>query len=474
MKKIVYIYIVLLGIILAQSGGSVGSAASREAALGDAATATARGVYSIGINPANLTLRQYHSAEIASVLPLPNFSVMAGSEVMTFEDFNYFFGAKKIGSKKVGKILNDADKARLISLFAKGEALQSEMSINLFSFAIQLPEIGSAFAVGIKDRFSANGNIDDGLIRFALNGNEVGKKEKFSNFSFESVYLREYTLSFSKNISYLLQGNVKSLHAGITVKYISGFAYGKLERANISIETTKDTKLDVIGDILTKSAVSPDFGINYDFEKINKKENYTPFPTPAGSGFGFDLGITAEINNAITAAIAVTDIGSVNWNKETVQYQMDGKKVISDFTKKENVDSLKDIFDMKGKYIGEFSSNLATSLHLGVKVRLDKLKQLGIDQKLMVALDYHQGFNNGYFNSKDPRFSFGCEWQPSHWFMFRNGLTFGGRFGFRWNIGVGFDIGLLEFNLTTTDFNNLLQNNKANRLGVNFGTRWKF
>ncbi|MFA8344443.1 MAG: DUF5723 family protein [Rhodothermaceae bacterium] len=474
MKKILYIYIILLGIILAQSGGSVGTAASREAALGDAATATARGVYTIGFNPANLTLGQYHSMEIATVLPLPNFSVMAGSEVMTFEDFDYFFGAKKIGSKKVGRALTDADKARLQSLFTQGEALQSEMSLNLFSFSIQVPEIGSAFAIGIRDRFSANGLIDSDLVGFALNGNEVGKKETFSNFSFESVYLREYSFSFSKNLTSLLKKEVKSLHAGVTFKYISGFAYGKLERANMSIETTSDTKLHVIGDVLTRSAVSPDFGVEYDFEDITKKEDYTPFPTPAGSGFGIDLGITAEINRAITAAISITDIGSVNWDKETVEYRMDGEKLISDFTKKENVDSLEEIFDMKGKYIGEFSSDLATALHIGVKVRVDKLEGIGLDQKLMVAFDYHQGLNDGPFNSEDPRFSFGCEWQPAHWFMFRNGLTFGGRFGFRWSMGFGFDSGLLEFNLTTTDFNSLLLNNGAGRAGVNFGTRWKF
>lgn len=473
MKKIL-IYIIFLSYVFAQAGGSVGTTASREAALGDAATATARGVYAIGVNPANLTLGQYHTTEIATVFPLPNFSIMAGSEVVTFEDFNYFFGADIRDGKKVGRKLNDSDKKRLQDLFAKGDAVQTEFSLNLFSIAIQLKNIESAFAFSIKDRFAANGKISDDFVGFILNGNEVGTIQSFEDFALESVYLREYAFSFSKDLSYLFDRSIKSLHAGITLKYISGMAYGKIEHANLSIETTADRKLHVIGDILTRSAVSPDFGIEYDFEDVSKEENFNFFPTPAGSGFGFDFGVTAEINKAITAGLVITDIGSVNWDQETVEYRMDGNKIISDFTEKENRDSLEEIFDMKGKYIGEFSSDLSTALHMGVKVRLDKLDGINMDQRLLLAFDYHQGFNDGPFNSKDPRFSFGCEWQPAHWFMFRNGMTFGGRFGFRWSMGFGFDTGLLEFNLTTTDFNSLLQNNAASRAGVNFGTRWKF
>lgn len=474
MKKIIFIYIILLGILVAQTGGSVGTAASREAAMGDAATATARGVYAINYNPANLTLGQYHSTEIATIFPLPNISVMAGSDVMTFEDFNYFFGGIKENGKTVGRNLNAADKTRLKELFSNGDIAQTEFSLNLFSIAFQIPSIQSAFAFAIKDRFAANSQISEEFIGFVLNGNEVGEKQSFNDFGLESVYLREYSVSFSKNITSLLSRQVKSLHAGITLKYISGIAYGKLEHANLSIETTSDRKLHVIGDVLTHSAVSPDFGIEYDFEDITKEQDFQPFPTPAGTGFGVDLGITAEINRAITAAISITDIGSVTWDKGTVEYRMDGEKLISDFTKKENVDSLEEIFDLNGKYIDEFSSDLSTALHFGVRVRIDKLEGSNFDQKLMVAVDYHQGFNNGPFNSEDPRFSLGCEWQPAHWFMFRNGLTFGGRFGFRWSMGFGFDTGLLEFNLTTTDFNSLLQNNAASRAGVNIGTRWKF
>ena len=63
----------------------------------------------------------------------------------------------------------------------------------------------------------------------------------------------------------------------------------------------------------------------------------------------------------------------------------------------------------------------------------------------------------------------GFEWKLLNWFPLRSGISLGGRDKFNWGLGFGFDFGLIEMNMATSDMNSIVNGNGAKRIGVSLG-----
>lgn len=464
-------------ITFAQGSGSVGSADVRSAAMGNTYNSISRGIYALGKNPANLAIQQEHKIEIGTVLPLPNVSANIGNDFMTIDDFNYFFGGVAgENGESTGRLLDDNDKERFLALFDDGNQVSTDIILTLFSASYNAGKDVGAFSFSINDRASSFLSFPTELLDLALNGNETGKEYHINDANINSFYLRDYSFSYAKDITNfnlpLLRG-FESVTAGISLKIVQGFAYTGIEKANTTITTLDDHTIEVISDLKFNTAFSPDFGVKYDFDESDeeKESNFGLFPSSAGSGFGLDFGINAKLDNHWRLSLAVTDIGSVNWNEETVVYESQSTLYFNDVTDDELVDSLADALTGKGRYSDGFSSSLPTTLRFGASFQFDREAVPG---DLLIAVDYNQGLNDAPSNTTKPRFSIGFEWKPLAWMPLRSGFSFGGRDGFRWGAGIGFDAGFLEFNFASSYFNGILGGNSAKRIGVSVGTKWKF
>src|ERR1035437_1186051 len=94
--------------------GSVGIVDAKSMSLGKTYNANTDGIYSIGINPANMMFSPSAHFEFSTVLPLPALSMKVGTNFMSFNDFNYFFG----GVNGNSRYLTSADKQKLFGLFS--------------------------------------------------------------------------------------------------------------------------------------------------------------------------------------------------------------------------------------------------------------------------------------------------------------------------------------------------------------------
>lgn len=479
MIKIIKLFAVLSVsfILINAQAGSSGSAGARETAMGGTANAGSRSIGSIGFNPANLALKNFNTVEFSTILPLPELSVYTGSDIFSIKDYNYYFGGTDeltADGKRKARVLTDDDKNNLINLFGEGDLINSEASVNLLTAAYFGSQNIGVAAFGIKDRFAASGSVDKDIVSFMLKGNKDFPEYQFDNNKMNSVYFREYSFTFAKNLTKLVEHIMTGLYAGVSIKFIKGFAYAELMHNNVSVKTLQTGELSVEGKILTRSALSPSLGVNYKFDNRGRESDFNLFPEAAGSGVGIDLGVTAELNRSTTVSLAITDIGSVKWDKETVEYKMEGQKVIEDFTQKDNLDSLKRIFDFNGNYINGFSTSLPTTLRAGFAIRIDNIRNIGIFNKLLFVVDYSQGFNNQASNSTTPRVSAGVEYAPWYWLNLRSGFSLGGKYGFRWSAGFGFEFARLNLDFTASDFNHLVNGNSARKVGINLGSKWKF
>ncbi len=177
--------------------------------------------------------------------------------------------------------------------------------------------------------------------------------------------------------------------------------------------------------------------------------------------------------DAFTFGFALTDMGGMTWNNNVVKYESNFSIDIDDITDEGILDSLEESIKGDGIYINEVTSSLPTALRLGASVQVDEL--IGaIPGRLLVALDYNQGFNDVPRNSKNPRFSLGIEWRPWDIWPIRTGFSAGGRDGFYWSVGSGIDSGLFEFSFALTNFNGWVQANETDRIALTLGSRWRF
>ncbi len=207
--------------------------------------------------------------------------------------------------------------------------------------------------------------------------------------------------------------------------------------------------------------------------------NFNPF-TPQGTGLGIDIGVTAKVMEFIKVGISFTDIGSISWSKDVINTTgADTSFSYGGFSpaqtglpgSKSNLDSLndafKDYFKNKDSVGSSFSTSLPTKMNIGAAVQLDELFPK-IPGQLLVAIDYHQGFNNQFDNSTIPEFIVGVEWRPVYELPLRTGLGFGGVYGFRWSAGFGFNFSPWEFDLGIGTFNAIVAPSAAKDISISF------
>ncbi len=475
MKAIKYILIFVLfgSAAFAQSAGSFNLSNPRATAMGNSFTASSRGIYALGLNPANLAIPQDHSVELSLLIPIPNINFQAGNDFITLNDYNYFFGGVDVNGTKKGRLLSDADKQKFIDLFSNGSQIRTGFSIPIFSMSVNAGKEIGAFGLSLADRFNVKLSLPVALFKLGLYGNEVGKTYDLNDFSLEASYIRTYGFTYSREITELFDGTFKFFTVGASFKLVQGFAYATFDHVNAQIQTQSDHSILLNNDSQINIAVSPDFGINWDFDNQDRTSSISPFMTPAGKGIALDFGINAKLDDVWDFALAVTDVGSINWDAEVVNYKSTGTFTFSKIDSS-TLDSLGNTFKGKGSYGNAFSTQMPTVLRLGVSFRLDKFLNGEFPGTMLIVANMNKGFNDQQINSTKPRFSAGFEWRPIDWFPIRSGISFGGIEPFNWSFGFGFDTGVLDIDFAAYSFNNILSGNNAKNVGVSIGSRWKF
>jgi len=446
--------------------GSTGLVDAKSTAMAKSYTAASNGIYSIGVNPANLASSDSPFLQFSTVLPLPSISSIAGTDFMTINDFNYYFG----GVNGNPRYLSQTDKERLNALFNNGGFVRLNASINWLSVALKINDKVGAIAFSINDVAAGKFTFPQAIVDIALNGNTIGKTYNLNDANISAWWIRDYSLSYARHLD-LLKQYFDEVNAGVTLKIVQGFAYAGTEQINTNLSFANDYSISGSSDLSAVSSFSNVFNVKYDFDSTSQQTNFSPFPSPAGTGFGFDIGFSAK-RHFWRFGLSITDIGSINWDNHAAQFTASGNVYLNDITNKTQVDSLKDQVFGKSKSISSFTTSLPTSLRLGASYFFDK-RHNPIPGTLLLAADYNQGFNNMPGNSVNPRISVGGEWKPMDWIPYiRTGFSFGGNFGFHWAFGLGFRADMLEFNIATTDLQTLIAPNSSKYISVSIGSSW--
>ncbi len=473
MKIIIPVLIFILTLTSASDAqyGSSGNSDVRSTGLAKTSNAISQGIYSLGINPANL-LNGSHSVDFISLLPLPNLSLKTGTDFLSINEVNYFFG----GVDGEGRYLNEQDKERLRDLFEDGGAVFADASVNLFAISFKNESIG-AIAFSISDYTAGKLIFPEAVVDLALTGNIQNKTYAFDDEKVNSWWIRNYSISYARNIYESKNGFFDKVNGGVSLKIVHGFFYIGTEKAETSINTGNTNEITGKADLLAYTSFSDNMNVRYDFDSSNTSDesssDINPFMGPAGTGWGFDLGLNASVGDLWNLSIAATDIGVINWKRNTAEFSGSGDIFLDDITDKEQWDTLKNKIFGEARRRGSFTTGLAAALRIGASCNL--LNDMLIPGDLILAFDYNQGLNSYPGNSVIPRFSIGAEWKPCGWIPYlRTGISVGGIDGFNLAFGLGIDMNILELHLATSDLQALIAPNSAEHISLAVGSRWKF
>jgi len=447
--------------------GSTGVTDARSLGLGKTHTATSEGIFCIGINPANLIFSDESSVDFSTALPFPSAGLRSGTDFLSYDDFQYYFGG--IGGSE--KILTENDKAKINRLFENGGLFYTHAGVSLLSVHYKPADDIGSFAFSVGDYGGGRFNFPQAMKDLSYT---EGKVYDFSDASMEAWWVRSFSLSYARQLEFLSDGFFEKFGFGVSFKLIQGFGYIATKDITTHLTTNANGTISGEANLLAYSALSDDFGIVYDFENTQKKQNLSLFPSPAGKGFGFDFGFSAKINESWKIAFAITDIGQITWNKNAARFVSEGDIIVTDISDKSQRDSVFDKIFGTGESIDKFVSKLATALRFGVAWQVSKDHLDGFPGKFMIAFDYDQGFNDLPGNSTKPRFSAGFEWQPWAAFPYiRTGFEAGGAETSSWSYGMGYDFGILEIHLATNVMQNMLFPGSSDFISAAFSSRWK-
>ena len=197
MKNIFYIAVIFLLVntmVLAQYG-STGVTDARSLGLGKTHTATSEGIFSIGINPANLIFSEEGLFDFTTALPLPSAGVRSGTDFLTYDDFQYYFGG--IGGED--KILTEDDKVRINRLFENGGLFYTHAGITLLSFSLNPSNEVGTFAFSVGDYGGGRFNFPEAIKDLSYT---EGKVYDFSDASVEAWWVRSFSFSYARQLEF--------------------------------------------------------------------------------------------------------------------------------------------------------------------------------------------------------------------------------------------------------------------------------
>lgn len=422
--------------------------------------ASSRGLDAVGINPANLAAPDKGTVTVG-LMPL---GLHVGSNFMNYGLYKEYFTGEKGSDGRVGRLLTDADKQAILASFPDGVGRASaQVEARPIGISVQLPSYG-IIALTVTEYVSINVMVPQDYAKFLLYGNPPGSTYDFGQTSAYATWLREYALSYGQAIP--CPSFLNSLSAGIAVKVIHGFGYFGIDRFNTQFTTGTDGILHGSIDMHGRMAgIDPIRGV--------ANAAYQPFPAPAGTGWGCDLGVASDVTDYLRAGMSVTDIGSVEWTRNLEQVVSSGSVTLDNPMDQSQRDSLENAVTGNRKSCDAFSSSLPTTFRVGAAVELDKVPALKkfLWGEWMFACDYNLGLVEGAGGAQVGRFSMGLEFKPWGFLPLRTGVSFGGPDQYNFALGFGLHFGVFDLDLASEHLNFLLSEASLAHGSVAMGMR---
>lgn len=445
--------------------------------MGNGGTAFIDGYHANFLNPANLMMNN-SGRKPKREIGISGFGVQTFGSLSNSDVYDKYFTN--------GNIIEDELRENMFKdWFDNGNHtnLSSNTNVDVVPFGFSYRGKKSAFSVASRVRTLNTFNINRGFMELAFYGadSDIFGVGKAVNFSSEILSFLEISLGYAREIPIPFTGVIENvpfvkgikLYVGLAPKYVIGHQAADLNfTSSLQVDPSGTLNQSIIHDfeyvINTNGGVSDIFTSYLRDKELNRKSNIADYFKDydldelnefGGSGFGLDLGVTAEIDVSIPVleflgkrqilrtSISLTDLGSIKFDdRSTVisagqTFVIDGKtgsQKIIDFY--ENlIDSLETEvylgFDSNEK--SETVYDLPSMFNFGMALTLGKLT---------TTLDYGYASNDVGKNVKGSSLALGLEYRFVNFIPIRFGTRYGDK-ATVYSFGTGLDF--RNFTFTT-------------------------
>lgn len=365
---------------------------ARSMAMGGAYSALARGVEAAHWNPATLGLP---SAPAYSVALLATGAEVHNSS-FSLADYRRYNGA----------FLTDDDKEIILSKIPRsGLGFYANSGARVLGFSVQ------RVAIAAGARAYSNLRLSRDAVDLALNGNELERTYDFDNTTGSGLAVAALSVSYGQPLAV---DGFQAFAAGMTFSTLRGIGIAEVVSAGGRFRT--------------------------DFNGI-RGSGHADFRTAEdGSGVAIDVGAAGELRSGWTLTWGVKNLFSVlSWrsNIREYRYGADSDTLTARRVIETSLDSLFSYYDERLDGV-EFNTTLPRQLLVGAARQFERV---------VLAFEYVQGFDNAPGVSTSPLLAMGLEYTGLPLLPLRLGLGLGGSDRFYTALGFGLRAGQFSLNL---------------------------
>lgn len=195
--------------------------------------------------------------------------------------------------------------AQITSGLAESNYLMTNLQIDLFHLQINKGKHSIGF--NVTEKVSGMIMFPKSLFELVQNGNggaNLGVPQTINGIGPDFNHYREFGLSYS------LKAGTKWTY-GARVKLLSGME-------NLSVSNSEFTWVTDPQDYSWD--ITAAYSVNSSGLTNEALENYNIFSGRGNTGYGLDLGVEYQLNDAINLSAAVSDLGFINWTSNNMMY----------------------------------------------------------------------------------------------------------------------------------------------------------
>jgi len=388
----------------------------RAAGMAFTNSALARGLGTLGGNPALLALPEKFKLEINL------FTVNGAISNNSFNKAQYdrYFSS--------GAFLTEEDKRDILTSIP-GDVLKGMVygKVNLLSFYTRNL---SLFLIGEGSGYL---NIPKSVVDLLLFGNPV-EKERFDLNGLDASGWSGVSAGVSVGLPIYQSedGLVKFVSGGVTLKYLSGL--GLVEVLNAGGEIRN----------------APEFIAGNGILEVRSARG--------GSGLGMDVGTYVEFAQKFKAGLTLKNLfGAIRWRKETERHLLNfstDSLSLPDRIRQEEFVNSDTTFS-----IGSFTTRLPVSLDLAIGYTFNPA--------ILLSAEIEQGLNRSMGSRKSTRMGIGVEVNYLPMLPLRSGLAWSGDTGMALAIGAGIKLPFFVFDIGYVSHRSFFGNNgKGGQLAI--------
>lgn len=363
----------------------------------------------------------------------------------------------------------------------KTTAIRNEFRLDLLNLSFKTKN-NSAVTVSLAERVLFGTTLPKDLFEFAINGNkpymDEGKAHNLSKLSFDMCAFHELGIGFATEFAekFSVGGRMKLLFGIADISTNVGSLNLTTNPENYFITADADFQLRKATNLFEYDTYGDSIVTHFDGDGFKKAAS-----SFGNFGIGLDLGFTYNITDKISASIAVTDLGFINWMQNAQiasakgEYTFEGVELTFskdslgklrygiDTTKYKHIaDSLIDMFDMKVVDKG-YMTWLPSNIFLGATYQLNEKIGFGV---LYRGEIYRKTYNQSLTLSANSNIN---HWLSLHgsWSLINNTIM---------NVGLGFSarLGFITWYMVTDDVIGLIFPQKAKTINWRMGCNLTF